>query len=208
MSFYVDYYLGYRTPEGKIYPLGAFDCFGKLHSILTKSRSGMSDMWEDFKQVTLEETTDELRKHFYNGNPYSYEKETEEEKKQMPPWCFWKYLDDLPEGDGWVRGYFLQDDISYYEKTGNDEDLFWNYLTPEEYVRKMESELKFGVPKPQVDAEGNEIEIHSCGEYSYYMVEKYESEGYEAARIRRAADIYEFAKIPKGSRLVVLESHG
>ena len=208
MSWYVDYYLGYKTKEGKIYPLGIFDSFGEIHPILTKSRSFASNLWEQFQQVSLEETTDELRKYFYNGNPYSYEEESDEDRKKQQVWCFWLDIDNLPKGDGIKRGYFLQEEISRFERTGDDSDLFWLYLTPEEYVRKMEAELKFGIPKPKTDCEGNEIEEHSCGEYSYYIVEDYCSAEYEATCIRRALDVYEFAKIPKGSKFVVLETHG
>ncbi len=45
MSWYVSYYIGYRTKDGKIYPLGPFDSFGKLKSILNRFRS--------FTKVTL-----------------------------------------------------------------------------------------------------------------------------------------------------------
>ena len=64
MSWYVDYYVGYKTKEGKIYPLGHFDCFGNLRPVLTKSRSFASNLWERFQRVTLVETTEELKKHF------------------------------------------------------------------------------------------------------------------------------------------------
>ena len=208
MSWYVDYYIGYRTPEGKIYPLGVFDCFGKLQPVLTKSKSFTSDLWEDFSQVTLEETTDELRQHFYNGNPFSWKEESEEEKMSKPPWCFWMYLDDLPTGDYLKRGYYLQDEISQYERFEEYFDGFYDMLTPAEYARKMESELKFGVPKPEKDAKDNEIEVHSCGEYSYYVYPDYESEEYETFMIKSAASIFEYSKLPKGSKLVVLQSHG
>ncbi len=63
MSWYVSYYIGYRTKDGKIYPLVPFDSFGKLKSILTRSRSFASDLWDDFRSVSLKDTTDELRKY-------------------------------------------------------------------------------------------------------------------------------------------------
>lgn len=205
MSWYVDYYIGYKTKEGKIYPLGHFDCFGNLHSVLTKSRSFASDLWERFDSISLEETTDEIKKHFPKGELYQWGKKSEEE---LPPWCFWMYLDDLPTGSYLKKGYYLQDDIAEYERNPSYFEGFYHMLTPAEYARKMESELKFGVPKPKKDEEGFEIEVHSCGEYSFYIYPDYESEEYEAMEIRSAASVYEFADIPKDSKLVVLRTNG
>ena len=205
MSWYVDYYIGYRTPEGKIYPLGHFDCFGELHSVLTKSGSFSSDLWERFDRITNEETTEPIRQHFPEGEIYTRSEEPEE---KVPPWCFWMYLEDLPKGDYFKRGYFLQDDIAEYERNPEFFGGFWHMLTPAEYARKMESELKFGVPKPKKDEDGNEFEVYSCGEYSYYVYPDYECEEYEAAEIRGAAYVYEFADIPVGSKLVVLQTNG
>ena len=213
MSWEVYYYIGYRTKEGKIYPLGHFDCFGNLHSVLTKSRSFASDLWEKFDRVTLEETTDELRKHFPSGDMYTWGEVSEEEKKEMPPWCFWLPLEDLPVGSYFKRGYYLQDDISQYERSLVDDrvwfDGFYHMLTPAEYARKMESELKFGVPKPKKDEEGNEFEVYSCGEYSFYIYPDNESAEYEASRIRQAVNTYEYlSDLPEGSEIVVLQTNG
>ena len=204
MSWYVDYYIGYRTPEGKIYPLGHFDSFGRLHSVLTKSRSFASDLWERFDRISLEETTDEIRNNFPNPSMY-YESDNPEEE---PPWCFWIYLEDLPTGSYLKKGYFLQDDISRYERDEGYFDGFYHMLTPAEYVRKMEAELKFGAPKPKKDEYGEEYIEHSCDEYSYYVYPDYESQEYEAMVIREAAEAYEWADFPKGSKIVVLQTNG
>ena len=206
MSWYVDYYIGYRTKEGKIYPLGHFDRFGNLHAVLTKSGSFSSELWKRFDRITLEETTDEIKKHFPKGDIYNWGEKSEEE---LPPWCFWMYLEDLPKGSYLKKGYFLQDDIAEYERDDGYFDGFYHMLTPAEYARKMEAELKFGVPKPKKDAEGYEIEVHSCGEYSFYVYPDYESEEYETSVIRDAAGVYEFiTDIPNGSKLVVLQTNG
>ena len=205
MSWYVDYYIGYRTPEEKIYPLGHFDCFGNLHPVLTKSRSFASDLWEKFDRISLKETTDEIKKYFRDSELFYSSEKPEEE----PPWCFWMYLEDLPKGSYLKKGYFLQDEIAEYERNDGCFDGFYHMLTPAEYIRKMEAELKFGVPKPKKDAEGYEMEVHSCGEYSYYIYPDYESEEYEASVIRDAANIYEYlTDIPKGSKLVILQTNG
>lgn len=213
MSWYVDYYLGYKTKDGKIYPLGHFDCFGNLHSVLTKSRSYASDLWERFERVTLEETTDELRAHFPSGDIYSWEETPEEEKGAIPLWCFWLPLEDLPVGSYLKQGYYLQEDINRYERSLVDDrvyfDGFYHMLTPAEYARKMESELKFGVPKPKKDDFGEEFEVYSCGEYSFYIYPDTDSMEYEAAMIRQAASVYEFlTDLPEGSEIVVLQTNG
>lgn len=212
MSWYVDYYIGYKTKEGKIYPLGHFDCFGNLHSVLTKSRSFASDLWERFNRVTLEETTDELKRHFPDGDLFSWG-DSSEEKEEQAPWCFWLDVDDLPTGNYFKKGYFLQEDIAQYERSLVDDDVyfdgFYHMLTPAEYARKMESELKFGIPKPKKDCEGNEFEVHSCGEYSYYVYPDYDSKEYEASVIRDAINVYEYIReLSEGSKLVVLQTNG
>lgn len=205
MSWYVDYYVGYKTKEGKIYPLGHFDSFGNLHPVLTKSRSFASKLWERFDRVTLEETTEELKKHFPSGDNF-WEEPSE---KENPPWVFWLPLDELPVGSYIKKGYFLQDEISEYERDPSSFDGFWNMLTPAEYARKMESELKFGVPKPKKDVEGYELPVYSCGEYSFYMYPDYDSAEYEAYEIRNAANVYEFLHdLPKGSELIALQTNG
>ena len=209
MSWYVDYYIGYRTKEGKIYPLGDFDCFGNLHSVLCKSRSFASDLWERFDRITLEETTDEIRKHFPGGDLFSWEEMSEEEKAKLPPWCFWLPLSELPTGSYFKKGYFLQEDIAEYERDSLNFDGFYHMLTPSEYARKMESELKFGVPKPKKDEYGEEIEVRSCGEYSFYVYPDYDCAEYEAAEIRNAASKYEFThELPKDSEIIVLQTNG
>ena len=210
MSWYVDYYVGYRDKDGKIYPLAPFDAFGNLHPIITKSRSFASDLWEKFTRVTLDETTDELKKHFPDGDIYSWETD---EKEEQSPWCFWLDPEDLPKGSYFKKGYFLQEDIAQYERSLTDNNVyfggFYEMLTPAEYARKMESELKFGIPEPKKDCEGNEFEVHSCGEYSFYIYPDYESAEYEASAIRDILDMFEYySDLPEEIKLVVLQTNG
>ena len=82
-------------------------------------------------------------------------------------------------------------------------------LTPSEYVRKAETELRFGVPKPKKDCEGNELEVYSCAEYSYYVYPDYDCAEYEASCIRDILNMFEFyPDMPEGSKLVVLQTNG
>lgn len=211
MSWYVDYYVGYRDKDGKIYPLAPFDAFGELHPIITKSRSFASDLWEKFTRVTLEETTEELKKHFPDGNIYSWGEKSEE--KEEPPWCFWLDPEELPTGSYLKKGYFLQEDIAQYERSLEDNSVyfggFYHMLTPAEYARKMEAELKFGIPKPKKDDEGNEFEVYGCGEYSFYVYPDYESAEYEASVIKDILYMFEYySGLPEGSKLLVLQTNG
>lgn len=209
MSWYVDYYLGYKTKDGKIYPLAPFDCFGNLRPILTKSRSFSSDLWERFERVTLEETTEELAKHFPNDDWCHLDDDSEEH----PPWCFWMSVDELPTGSYLKKGYFLQEDISQYERSLVDDNVyfdgFYHMLTSAEYARKMESELKFGIAPPKKDIDGNELENYSCGDYSFYIYPDYECIEYEASKLRSFACEYEYSMDrPKDSKLVILQTNG
>lgn len=209
MSWYVSYYLGYKTKEGKIYPLYPFDCFGNLRPIIEKSRSFASNLWEKFNRVTLEETTEELKKHFPDGDNCLWGYDDDQEKKEEPPWCFWLDTNELPDTDYIKKGYFLQEDISNYERDDGYWDGFYHMLTPDEYARKMDAELKFGVPKPKKDAEGYEIEEYSCGEYAFYAYPDHDSAEYESFMIKQALWNFEYSQdIPEGAKIVVLQTNG
>lgn len=208
MSWYVDYYLGYKTKENKIHPLAPFDCWGHLKPILTRSGSFSSDLWKRFNRITLDETTEGIIKYFPKGDEYIHI-----DNKEQPPWCFWISIDELPSGSYFKKGYFLQEDISQYERSlVNDNvyfDGFYHMLTPAEYARKMESELKFGIPNPKKDIEDNEFEVYSCGEYAFYIYPDYESIEYESSVLRNFASEYEYnSNLPKESELVILQTNG
>ena len=74
MSWYVYYYIGYKTKEGKIYPFFPFDSFGNLKPVITRSRSFASDLWREFDRITLDETTEEIKRYFPQGEYYLFEK--------------------------------------------------------------------------------------------------------------------------------------
>ena len=55
MSYYYDYYIGYKDKETKkIYPLGPFDCFKHFHPILSRSSFFASDLHDDFYSLGKE----------------------------------------------------------------------------------------------------------------------------------------------------------
>ena len=81
MSWYVYYYIGYKTQEGKIYPYYPFDSFGKLILVITRSGSFTSDLWRNFNRITLDETTEEIKLHFGDENEKGF---LGDEKNDLP----------------------------------------------------------------------------------------------------------------------------
>lgn len=196
MSWYYNYTIGYKK-EGKIYPLGPFDNKGKLCDVVSKSRSFASDLYESFVEVGEEMISDELRKQF------EYEDFDGEKKIQV---YYMPYI-ALPKGDYIKKGYFLISDIEEYEKSHDTYDLFYDYMTPEIYLKRLTNELKFGKPAIIKDCEGVQTEI-SCANYAYYAYPDYLCKEYEVSVIREAAHIlnseYDYAV----EELVVLMTQG
>lgn len=203
MSYYYNYTLGYQTEDGKIFPLGPFDYNGKLLNIISKSRSFASDLHEDFYPINDNQWTDELKKCF------SYETYEGEIKYQELKILL---LSELPKGSFIKSGYYLIDDIDAYTKSLIDDDYyfdgFYDYLTPETYLRKSENELKYGKPQTQENEYGEKYTPKSCADYSYFCYPDYNCKEYEVSVIRDTADIFYTYKLPKGSKIVVLETEG
>ena len=196
MSWYYSYYCGYRNlATNKIYPLGPFDVFGNLNPIFSRSRSFASDLHEDFCTVREGDYTDSLKKSFNIEDDANYD-------------IWWLPLSDLPDGDPVKRGYFLVDDIKYYEDGGSVyDDIFYDKLTPTEYINKMQNEMQFGY-HPEKDEEGGIIG-HSCQDYMYYAYLDKSSQDYEAELIRNAFDSYDKYDFKKRNyQFVVLMTQG
>ena len=200
MSYYYTYYLGYER-EGKIYPLGPYDCFGKLRDVINRSRSFASDLHERFWPVKEEEISDELRKEFEYTDWEG--KKTVELKKLS--------LSALPKGSFIRKGYALIDDVKIYEEAGNDDssDLFCDFITPTVYAAMAANEKVFGKPAEREDSEGNKYIPNSASDYMYYAYPDYNSEEYEAYMIRSTAASYEYtSEMPEDAEIVVLLSEG
>lgn len=201
MSYYYNYYLGFRDQNQMIYPLGPYDCDGKLHSLITESRSFASDLHEDFYCVQEKTITPELRKAFeyvdWNG-------ETVMEKVRYLP------ANQLPSSNYIKRGYFLLSDIEAYQNNGGDEyDLFYEHMTPEVYLMRMQAELTFGKSQPETDLEGNPIKNCTCADYGYFAYPDHFCKEYDAHRLRVLMDAYEFCACLKDNKeIVILETEG
>ncbi len=198
MSYYYNYSIGYQTEDGKIYPWGVYDRNGKHHDAFYRSRSFASKLHERFYPIHEDDISDELREEF------SYEEYTGEKCMQEV-----KYLpiNELPRMNYIKSGYFLLDDIHKYEEDNDCWDLFYDKLTPQEYIIKMENEMKFGKPTPRKDEWGDEYVPKSASDYAFYMYPDTTCEEYEAFVISNIADCYEFT-LPKDAKMVILETEG
>ena len=200
MSYYYTYYLGYKH-NGKIYPLGPYDCFGKLRDVINRSRSFASDLHERFSIVKEEEISDELRKEF-EYTDWNGEKNIELRKLA---------LDALPSGEYIRKGYALIEDVKEYEEaeTGDTDGLFCDFLTPTVYAAMAINEKTFGKPPEREDCEGNKYIPNSASDYMYYAYPDYRSESYEAFILRTAAASYEYTdEMPDDAEIVILLSEG
>lgn len=176
MSWHRSYYIGELRDE-KIYPIQCFDESGRFFPVFTRSRSFSSDLYKDFCVVPEDKISNELKAAFPNEIPNQYFE--------------WLDADDLGSGDFIKTGYFLISDIERYKATGDAEDLFYETMPPSVYAMRMKNELIFGAPKPEIDAEGNEFETHSCAEYAYFSYPDYHSREYEVSMLRQAIRIYD-----------------
>lgn len=198
MSYYYNYYLGYKDGDGMFHPLGPFDDKGKIHEVFYRSRSFASDLHERFWELPDEKIADDLRDQFeyddWDGKPTCNLK--------------WLPLEDLPK-DSFIRsGYFLINDIKSYQSEEDSWDLFYDWMTPTEFAMRADAEARFGPPQPKKDEEGGEYTEHSCRDYAYFSYPDYQSEEYESFMIRLAATSYEYAKHLEGCEIVALETEG
>lgn len=202
MSYYYEYYIGYEH-NGKLYPWGVYDAAGKIHPVLSISRSFASDLHEDFVPVTEEKISDELRKEFeytdWNG------------KKTVPV----KYLKqaDLPIGSFIKTGYFLISDVKSYEALKESRELtyfdgFYDSVSPEVYAAMLQKELTFGKNSSVKDEEGFEHKENDASDYMYYAYPDYTGKEYESWLLRETISMFEFSKIPEGAKYVILETEG
>ena len=204
MSWYTNTYVGLMDKDGKIIPWGPYTADGKLKPIFSHSRSFTTCLNELFYVVQDENVTDELRKAFPEM--------LDEEYSDMRQYFGYLPESEIPSGEYIKREYCLLSDINAYlsnkEYFVGFED-FYDTLTPTEYAMKLENELKFGVPKPQLDCEGNEITQHSCAEYAYFAYPDTVSVEYDGFLLRGALGMLEdYSMESKGYKYVILKTEG
>ncbi len=97
MSTYYSFYVGYRTKDDKLHAYGPFDRFGNLCPIICKSRSFVSDLYQDFYKAKLEDLDELLTSKFvYTG----YQESPTTSLYYLP-------VKDLPGTDYIKRGYYI-----------------------------------------------------------------------------------------------------
>lgn len=200
MSWYLITYVGIMDKDGKIKPWGPYDARNNLCPIFSHSRSFTSDINELFYPINEENFTYELIKAF----PYETGRGEECDGKIYQ---YFGYLpvSELPTGSYVKHGYCKLDQINDYE---SDEyfDGFYDVLTPSQYLRKFENEIKFGAPKPQKDEEGFEYTESSCSEYAYYSWPDYCCKEYEAFLMRQAVEMLQDYAIE--DQFVIIKTEG
>lgn len=196
MSYYYNYYIGYKTPDNKIYPIGPFDAKGNIHSALTRSRSFASNLHDEFYYINEKSITNEL----IDALGYAWEGEEKkfEHGKFLP-------LSELPNGSFIKDGYFLIEDVMHYNETGEAD--FYDCIPKEVYAAKLQNEITLGPPLPETDEFDQNVTPKSCRDYMYFAYPDTESKEYEACVIRLAAEVFEFA-IPKDATMVIIETEG
>ena len=200
MSYYYQYYIGYEDVlTGIIYPYGPYTSEGKLKSVVEKSRSFASDLYNDFVSIPSGCVSAELRKEF--------EYEDWQGNKQFDV----KYLklEDLPDEDYIKKGYFLINDVQAWEQ-GGDDSLFYSVITPLIYAEKLKKEMTFGKNQPKKDEDGEEYTEPNASDYMYYAACDCTSKEYEAFLIREAVNmLYDYDFFHDGNkRIVILEIEG
>lgn len=202
MSYYYNYYIGYKSPDGLIHPMGAYDNEGNIHPALSKSRSFASELHERFSSVPDEAVSDDLRKVF------TYENWNGESVLQRLEFC---ELSDLPAGQFIKYGYYLIDDVQTYLETEDSYDIFYDHLDPLIYEAMKTNEILFGKPDPKFDDEGGEFPNYTAGDYMFFAYPDWNSEECEAFLLRNIANIYDLALYDgehEGCKLVILKTEG
>ncbi len=197
MSWDYMYYIGYKDKDNKVYPFAPYDKNGELHWVRSVSRSFTSNLHENFYTFTEDNITDELVNDIHGDCGAA----VDELRKEMVSFgCGYLPVKELPHGSIMKTGYFLIDDIKEYLEDHSSYDLFYDYLSPDEYSMRLDNELKLGSPKKK--------DGRSMRDYAYFSYLDTSSEEYEAFVLRRAANMFEFAELPEGAELVIVLNQG
>ena len=197
MSWDYTYYIGYKDKDDKVYPFAPYDKNGELHCVRSVSRSFTSDLHESFYPFTEDNITDELVNDIHGDCGAT----VDELRKEMVGFgCGYLPVKELPHGSIMKTGYFLIDDIKEYLEDHSSYDLFFDHLSSEEYSMRLDNELKLGSPEKEDE--------RSMRDYAFFSYEDENSKEYEAFVLRRAAHMFEFAKLPEGAELVIIMTQG
>lgn len=238
MSYYYNYYIGFRAPDAdkksksgfKFFALGPFDYNGCLMNVLSRSRNGSSDLHNDFYVLDAHEMSDQLKKAYLttcDDDPKTWDISKYDDdyfQKEMR----WLPLSSLPKGEYLKSGYYLISDVSRYEEEKDrngyvyDFDGFHERITPVVYAAKLQAEIisnsgKIAVRERDNNNCVNEEEAdcsdedtgHRASDYCFYAYPDYDSKEYEASVIRDVVSLFQYAsRLPKNAEIVILETEG
>lgn len=162
MSTYYSFYIGYKTKDGKYHAYGPFDKDHKLRPVLEKSRSFISNLYEDFIKITIDEMDDFLKEQFsYMGGFLSSQDILHSSLYYLP-------TSDLPGTDFIKRGYFTTEDIT-------------DYLTSREpYFSKYYSETEYSILLSTAFKNGDTAVMDELKNFSYFCYPDYNCKEYES----------------------------
>ena len=197
MSYYYNYYIGFEK-DGKLFPFGPYNSFGKFCSVLSVSASFASDLHSDFYKIKEDQISDELRKNFeyedWNG------------KKTVSV----KYMDlnDLPFGSYMRSGYVLMSEVEECREADTDFFEFSVVLSPDVYAAKILYQCMFGKNALVEMPEGEYQREYNASEFMYFMWPDYHSKEYEAFLIRSVAAMLDEYRKDDFYKIVILETEG
>lgn len=228
MSYYYNYYLGYKK-DGVLYPMGPFDRKGKLACVLWKSRSFASDLHEDFRIADDKQTSIELRESLLSDDtlescrkaniPY-----TDEELKELAKF-YGNDVNNVPKKE--LKTYeealnehedirylpyeklpstnFIKEGYVQYSQIGDEEeDDFYDVISPHEYAERLKIASTLG-DIPKKDCEGNEFPRLS--EYIYHKWIDYNSREWESFLITNAMENFKDYHVD-ADEYVIIETEG
>ncbi len=203
MSWYTTMYCGIMK-DNKIKPWGPYDANGHLKPIYTESRSFTTEIGNLFYHITEENLTDELKEEF----KYECGLDPDIGYGQISPYFGYLPAKDIPSSNYIKRGYCKIKDINEY-LNGEYFEGFYDVLDPAEYAMKLENELKFGTPKPKKDEYGEEYCEPSCSEYAYFSWADWNSQEYDAHRMKEMIGVLEdYHMKDDGWEYVIIKTEG
>ena len=167
MSTYYSFYIGYRTKDKKFHAFGPFDKDNKLRPILVKSRSFISDLYQEFYPVRIEDMDEFVEIMFTHSSIYGNTDGLVTDLKWLP-------VSDLPGTDFMKTGYFLTEEIMDYILT--KEPCFSEHYEMIEYSILLEAAVK----------NNNTEEIERLKKYSFFSYPDYDSAEFESYILNHA----------------------
>lgn len=199
MSYWYTYYIGYEL-NGVVHVAGPhYKESQKAMPALAKSQSFASDLYDDFYALPENKMGDDVKYQFtytdWDG------KETLEYVKYLP-------IEQLPSVNFVKMGYYLIQDIQRYQKYKvAEQEYFYNMISPEVYLAKVENQMKFGPNPEKEDVEGGKYKEPDASEYMFYAIPDYNSREYESFFLKQVVDMVDYA-IPYGAKVLILETEG